>query len=362
MRSFWRLSNVDTGYDTRNVFTFQIAAGRPDLNDRASVSRFQYSFMERLSGIPGVESVGFISTLPLDEGAGRVNVTTPKIEASGAEAPLIRNAAAGGAYFQAMGIALVRGRYFERVEEEQGIPNVIVSETAARILFPNEDPLGQKVRPAAGGQNWFTVIGVVEDVKVDDIRRQTPDAMVYLPGVSTSPAYVIKSSRADQLGPDVRAVIREVAPQSPMYRVFTMKTLAARAMASLSFTMLMVGIAAVLALVLGAVGLYGVLSYSVARRAQEIGVRMALGAEASAVRRMFMWQGTRMAMLGIAIGVLVAAGLTTYVQTLLFGINRLDITAFAGMSAVMLAVALLASYIPARRASRVDPMLALRGE
>jgi putative ABC transport system permease protein len=362
MRSFWGLSHVDTGYDTRNIFTFQIAAGRPDLNDRASVSRFQYAFMQRLEAIPGVESVGFISTLPLDEGAGRVNVTTPKIEASGVEAPLIRSAAAGGAYFQTMGIKLVRGRYFERVEEEQGITNVIVSEAAARILFPDEDPIGQKVRQAAGGQTWFSVIGVVEDVKVDDLRRQSPDAMVYLPGVGTSPAYVMKSARADQLAPEVRAIIREVAPQSPMYRVFTMKSLADRAMASLSFTMLMVGMAAVLALVLGAVGLYGVLSYSVVRRAQEIGVRMALGAEASTVRRMFIWQGTRMTVAGVLIGVVAAVGLTKYVQTLLYGVERLDLIAFAGMSAVMLAVALFASYIPARRASRVDPLVALRGE
>jgi predicted permease len=326
------------------------------------VSRFQYAFMQRLSAIPGVEAVGFITTLPLDEGAGRVNVTTPRIEASGAEAPMIRNAAAGGSYFQAMGIALTRGRYFERVEEEQGIPNVIVSEAAARILFPGEDPLGQKVRPATGGQTWFTVIGVVEDVKVDDLRRPTPDAMVYLPGVSASPAYVIKSARADQLGPEVRAVIREVAPLSPMYRVFTMKSLAARAMASLSFTMLMVGMAALLATVLGAVGLYGVLSYSVVRRAQEIGVRMALGAEAGAVRRMFIWQGTRMTLAGVVVGVLAAVALTEYLQTLLYGVQRLDPAAFAGMSAVMLAVALVASYIPARRASRVDPLVALRGE
>ena len=362
MRSFWRLSHVDTGYDTGNIFTFQIAAGRPDLNDRASVSRFQYAFMERLAAIPGVESVGFISTLPLDEGAGTVNVTTPKIEASGAEAPAIRNAAAGGAYFQTMGIELVRGRYFERVEEERGIPNVIISEAAARILFADEDPIGQKVRPAAGGQTWFTVIGVVEDVKVDDLRRQSADPMVYLPGVSTSPAYVLKSARADQLAPEVRAVIRDVAPQSPMYRIFTMKSLTARAMASLSFTMLMVGISAVLALVLGAVGLYGVLSYGVMRRAQEIGVRMALGADARAVRRMFIWQGTRVTLLGTLMGVLTAVAFTKYVQTLLYGVERLDVVAFAGMSAVMVAVALAASYIPARRASLVDPVVALRGE
>jgi putative ABC transport system permease protein len=124
----------------------------------------------------------------------------------------------------------------------------------------------------------------------------------------------------------------------------------------------MVGMAAVLALVLGAVGLYGVLSYNVVRRAQEIGVRMALGAEASAVRRMFLWQGTRMTVAGVLIGVVTAVGLTRYVQTLLYGVERLDIASFAGMSAVMLAVAFLASYIPARRASRVDPLVALRGE
>jgi putative ABC transport system permease protein len=261
-----------------------------------------------------------------------------------------------------MGIRLLRGRYFERVEEERGIPNVIVSEAAARLLFPGEEPIGQKVRPAAGGQTWFTVIGVVEDVKVDDLRRQTPEPMVYLPGVSTSPAYVLKSARADQLAPEVRAVIREVAPQSPMYRIFTMESLAARAIAGLSFTMLMVGIAAVLALVIGTVGLYGVLSYSVMRRAQEIGVRMALGADARAVRRMFIWQGTRMTLLGVLVGALAAVGFTRYVQTLLYGVERLDLAAFGGMSAVMLAVALFASYIPARRASRVDPLVALRGE
>ena len=135
-RSFWQLSRVDAGYETNGIFTFQIAAGGPDLNDRAAVSRFQYVFMDRLKALPGVESVGFISTLPLDEGASSANVTTPKIQASGAEAPLVRNAAAGGAYFQTMGIALTRGRYFERMEEELGTRNVIISEAAAKAVVP----------------------------------------------------------------------------------------------------------------------------------------------------------------------------------------------------------------------------------
>jgi ABC-type antimicrobial peptide transport system permease subunit len=141
-----------------------------------------------------------------------------------------------------------------------------------------------------------------------------------------------------------------------------MERLAANAMSGLSFTMLMVSLAATLALVLGSVGLYGVLSYQATRRTQEIGVRMALGAEAKTVRRMFVRQGTQVALIGVIAGALAATLLTRYIQTLLFGVGRLDVTAFAGMSVVMLAVAMLASYVPARRASRVDPVIALRTE
>jgi putative ABC transport system permease protein len=363
VRSFWQLSHVDTGYQTKDIFTFQIAANRPDLNDRAKMSRFQYTFMDRLKAIPGVDSVGYITTLPLDEGAGSQNITTPAIVASGAEPPLIRTAGTGGTYFQTMGIELRRGRFFERVEEETGARNVIISQAAATMLFGGEDPLGKQVRPAAGSADqWFTIIGVVEDVLVDDLRRRTPDPMVYLPAVSGSPAYVMRSSRAERLEPEVRAVIREVIPTSPMYRIFTMKRLADNAMAGLSFTMLMVSVAAGLALVLGAVGLYGVLSYAVTQRSREIGVRMALGATTNVVRWMFVRQGAVVALLGVIAGALAAAALTKYIQTLLFGVGRMDPIAFAGMSVVMLGVAMLASYIPARRASRVDPVVALRAE
>jgi predicted permease len=363
MRSFWQLSSVDAGYDIENIFTFQVAPNRPELKDRLSVSQFQYAFMDRLKGIPGVESVGYVTLLPLDEGAESGNITTPRMLASGAEAPVLRYAGAGGAYFQTMGIELLHGRFFERVEEERGIRNVLVSQSAAALLFPGEDPLGKQLRPAAGNpDNWYTVIGVVEDILIDDLRRKSPEPMVYLPAVAGSPAYVLRSSRADQLAPEVQAIIREFIPESPMYRVFTMERLAANAMSSLSFTMLMVSLAATLALILGAVGLYGVLSYQASRRTQEIGVRMALGAEAKTVRRMFVWHGAQIAVVGVVIGALAAVGLTRYIQTLLFDVKRLDVTAFAGMSVVLLSVALLASYIPAHRASAVDPMSALREE
>jgi putative ABC transport system permease protein len=363
VRSLRQLSAVDAGYDREGIFTFQIAPRREELNNRAAISAFQYAFMDRLAALPGVESVGFITTLPLDEGAGDENITTPRILASGTEAPRVRVAAAGGGYFKTMGIELLSGRYLTRAEEESGVRNVIISQAAAKLLYPGEDAINQQIRPATGNaENWYTVVGVVEDVLIDDLRREGREPMVYLPGVSLSPAYVVRSSRAERIAPEVRAVIREFIPESPMYRIFTMKRLAANSMAGLSFTMLMVTIAAVIALVLAAVGLYGVLSYSVSRRAQEIGVRMAMGAEATSVRRMVVWQGGKVALVGVAAGALIAVGLTTYIKALLFNVGRLDVTAFAGMSVVMVAIALLASYVPARRASRIDPVVALRAD
>ena len=143
------------------------------------MSRFQYTFMDRLKTLPGVESVGYVTTLPLDEGAGSQNITTPGLQASGAEAPLLRFAGAGGAYFQTMGIELKRGRHFERVEEEQGLPNVIVSQSAANLLYPGEDPLGKQVRPATGGPQWFTIIGVVETAVYRNLR-DTQNATIFL--------------------------------------------------------------------------------------------------------------------------------------------------------------------------------------
>lgn len=362
VRSFMQLNRIDPGYDLEDIFTFQIAPTR-EFGGRADLARFQYAFMDRLAAVPGVEAVGYVTTLPLDEGAAAINVTTPRILASGGEAPLIYYAGAGGQYFEAMGIELLRGRLFERVEQENAIPNIVISQSAAELLFPGEDPLTQQVRPAnSQDDEWFTVVGVVEDVYLDDFRRAAPEPMVYLPDVSGSPAYVIRTSRSETIAPEIRAIVKEVVSESPMYRVFTMKQLAANTMASLSFTMLMLIIGAGLALVLGAVGLYGVLSYRVNRRRQEIGVRMALGAEGRSVRRMVVVQGGRVALLGVLAGLVAAYALTRYVETLLYGVQPFDPVTFTAMAAVMVSVALFASYLPALRASRVDPVTALRAE
>jgi putative ABC transport system permease protein len=369
LRSFWTLSHVDPGYDTENIFSFQIAPDRDELNDGPSYARFHEGFVERVRGLPGVESVGLTLALPLDEGAGTNRFTTERTAVSGETPPPMRFTFVGGDYFKTMGIELVRGRLFEPSDHRDGLGNTIVSPAAAQQLWPGQDPIGQRIAISADTTHWQTVVGVVEDILVGDFRQDEADPMIYLPMVGPhpqwvvgSPAYVVKSPRADVLAPEIRNLVHELAPESPMYRIFTMEGLAARSMAQLSFTMLMLVIAATLSLVLGAVGVYGVLSYVVSRRAPEIAVRMALGAEAERVRRMVVLQGARVTLAGVVVGVVAALVLTRILGSLLFGVGALDAPTFVAMSSLMVVVALLASYIPALRASSVDPMESLRAE
>jgi ABC-type antimicrobial peptide transport system permease subunit len=170
----------------------------------------------------------------------------------------------------------------------------------------------------------------------------------------------VKTTRAEEIGPEIRALAREAAPTAPMYRTFTMAGLAEDSMTALTFMALAVGIASVLALVLGAVGLYGVLSYVVAQRTREIGVRMALGAEASGVRRMVVVQGARVVLTGVGVGLAVAAATTQALEGMLFRVEPADVTTFAAMSVGMVLVGMVASYLPARRASSVDPVQSLK--
>jgi ABC-type antimicrobial peptide transport system permease subunit len=177
-----------------------------------------------------------------------------------------------------------------------------------------------------------------------------------------TPAYVVKTARAETIAPEIREIVKEISPTAPMYREFTMRALAARSMASLSFTMLTLGVAATLALLLGAIGIYGTLSYVVSQRTREIGIRMALGAQAEQVRRMVVAQGAMVAGAGALIGLLGALLLARVLESLLFGVTALDPVTFVATAAVLLGTALLASYLPARRASRVEPVEALAGE
>jgi predicted permease len=370
-RSFWSLTAVDLGFNTEDIFTFQVAPSRKDLNDGPSFANYHAGLIERLRALPGVQSVGFAHELPLDEAFNRGRFGTERSEASGAMAPLLPFTQVGGDYFKAMQIPLVSGRLFDPSDNVVGTTSMIVSRAAAQQLWPSEDPIGKRLRFGSGSADpWLTVVGVVGDIRPRGFRQPAPDPMIYLPMVGPtanswvvgSPAYVVKSTRAEALAPEIRALLREYSPEAPMYRIFTMDGLASRSIAQLTFTTLMLAIASGIALVLGAIGLYGVLSYVVSQRTRELAVRMALGAEARAVRRMVVLQGSRVALIGVGLGIAAALGLTGVLQSLLFGVEALDVPTFVAMSVLMVIVALIASYVPAHRASGVDPIQALRLE
>ncbi|MBW3552832.1 MAG: ABC transporter permease [Gemmatimonadetes bacterium] len=374
LQSFRELRSVDPGYETEGIYTFQFA---PDfeamgIEGPPALAGFHYDFMDRLAALPGVESVGLVNTLPLDEGAGEARVRTQAYDGPAENAPRVRRTMADGNYFRTMGIQLLQGNTFERLSEPTMEVTAIVSRSAAELLWPGENPIGQSLRPAGAPDAfpWITIGGVVEDVILEDFREQTPEPLLYLPmmgpggevwGVGT-PAYVVKSSQAHRLAPAVRALAAEVAPGAPVYREFTMAHLASRSMARLSFTMLTLFIAATLALVLGAVGIYGTISYVVTRRTREIGIRMALGAKARDVRRMVVRQGGTVALIGVGIGLVAAVFAARSLESLLFEVRARDPIVFAAVATIMLGVALLASYLPARRASAVDPVEAIRTE
>jgi putative ABC transport system permease protein len=366
VQSFQRLRHVDPGYDTKDIYTFQFAPEQRQLTDGPAWGRLHLDFMDRLRALPGVTGVGIVNNIPLDEGTGGGRFITDKMDPQSGGVLLDQNFAAGD-YFKVMGIDLLRGRPFTNDEAVTPNSNVVISRSAAERLWPGESPLDQRIRRPTGPELWFTVVGVVDDVKQDDWRG-AGEAIVYFPLTGPtptawamgSPAYVVKSPRADSLGREVRDLVRQIAPEAPVYREFTMAFLAERSMVQLSFTMLTLGVVSGLAIILGAVGLYGVLSYGVAGRLREIGVRMALGATGGAVSRMIVRQGAAVVIFGVVIGIAVAVAATRLLETLLFGVDAVSATVFVAMSLMMVAVGMLASYVPARRASRVNPIESLR--
>jgi predicted permease len=368
IRSFRALQRVDPGYSTEDIFTFQIAPEGPTLRDGASFARFDLDFMQKLRALPGVETVGLVENIPLNEGTSDGQFRTEETANQSDAGKHLNFTFTAGDYFKAMSIKVLRGRQFVDSDHDGVQRNAIISRSAANLLWPGQDPIGRRLQ-LQGLDSWETVVGVVNDVMQDDFR-QKPAALVYLPLVGpgprswaiSSPAYVVKTRRAETIAPEVRALVKQVAPTAPMYRVYTMAGLAKDSMVQLSFTMLTLGVASMLALILGAVGLYGVLSYVVAQRTREIGVRMALGAEAGRVRRMVVIQGARVVAIGVAIGVSVALASTKALGSLLFEVNAIDVPTFVGMSLSMIGVGLLASYVPAWRASKVDPIESLRGD
>ena len=367
IRSFSQLQKVDPGFQPAQVMTFNLDLPEGRYKEGAQLRAFLGALEEKMAALPGVDATGVtVDGMPF---GGRVNVFDFRIAGRPPVPPgqekAIRTAAATPDYFKTMGIRVVRGRSFTP-RDRDGAPRVVViNEAAARRYFPGQDPLGQRIEMGNRVKRGGEIVGIVADFKQDAMEQQV-DPELFMPfdqypGGSLS---VVLRSTADPQAvvSAVQARVRELDPDLPVYDLQPMTAVVATATSQSRFYMLLLGGFAAIALVLAAVGIYGVIAYAVRQRTQEIGIRMALGASRDRVLRMVVGQGMTLALVGAAAGLAGAFVAARGLRSLLFEVSVSDPATYAGVALVLVAVAAVAAYLPARRAARTEPNLALKGE
>jgi putative ABC transport system permease protein len=367
-KSYWRLMEVNPGYDPRNVLTMSLlpASSRYDTFDKRL--RYFEAVAQRVRSVAGVERVGYASTIPLSNSESRRLYVRERAAASG-EAPHLDTYYVSANYFDAMKIPLLRGRFIDGRDRRRLAPVAVVSESCARTQFKGEDPIGQHVQVDARDEQapWATIVGIVGDVHQYALDT-APDAAVYLGFVQAKEPQgfgrlIVRCAVDPELmRTAVTDAMRSVDPTQVVFHVQPMDAYIAKSVAQRTFVLALIGTFGAMALVLAMVGIYGVISYSVAMRTREVGIRMALGADAGDVIFMILRQvfGTALAGLGIGLcGSLLCSGA---LSSLLFGVKPTDAATISGVAALLCAVALAASYVPARRAARLEPAWALRVE
>jgi len=364
INSFARLLSVPPGFNPDGVVIAQTALAPARYPRVQQLKTTQKQILERISALPGVQAAGVTTNLPLigDRGIGFL------IEGDAAQTVnTAYNAWVSNDYFRALGISLQSGRGFTDDDREDTQPVVVVNETMQRRFWPDGDAIGKRVRWGGWGDSWLTIVGVVADVKVSTLEAETKPAIYMpifqMPRARSNVIFLIRSSTDDgNLIAELRREIRAIDSELPVYDIRTMNQVLADSVSARRFSMLLLVVFAVTALALAAIGLYGVMSYSVTARTREIGIRMALGAERGDVLKMVIGNGMMLALVGVAVGLLAAFALTRLMTTLLFEVSPTDPITFAVISVMLTLVALLACWIPARRATGLDPMIVLRYE
>ncbi len=365
VKSFRALLQVPPGFNPERVLTFELAPTLLKYDTNEKRAALYQAVVERLRAIPGVESAGAISRLPIAYGGGGGFPLKVEGRSNSGEVVIGLYRSVTADYFRVMEIPLIAGRYFNDRDRAGATDVILLNQTLARKLFPSEDPIGKRVILDLEKPVPFEVIGVVGDVRTSALRGATIEEF-YLhspryPPVSAT--FAIKTAVAPaSLAAAVATAVREVDRDQPLHRVKTMEQHLADSVAERRFSMLILTAFAGAALLLSALGLYGVLSFTVARRAREIGVRKALGAQNADVLRLVVGQGMKLALIGVAIGLIASFALTRLMKSLLFGVSATDPVTFVMIASLLAGVALLACYLPARRATKVDPMIALRRE
>jgi len=367
IRSFVRVLGTKPGFESRNLLTMMIpASSAKKYGDLAQVRAFYSEAIQRVEALPGVEAAGVVSNLPFGGNMDMYGLhVEEKPSANPAEAPSAERYSVSPDYLRAMGIPLLRGRGFTEQDNANAPLVTLINRTAAQRIWPNEDPIGKRIRLGAIDNPLRAIVGVVGDVNHYDLET-APDLQAYIPHAQWTDSYMLLVVRATAepgalTGP-VRQVIHALDPDVPLHKITTMRQLVSASSAQRRFTLLLIAVFAAVALLMAAIGLYGVMAYSVTQRTREIGIRVALGAQGADVLRLVVRQGLRLVTLGLALGLMAALIATRLMKKLLFEVSATDPVTFAGVAALLALVALLACWIPARRATRVDPMVALRAE
>jgi predicted permease len=387
VRSLHNLRAMNPGFDASSTLTFRIGLPNRDYTNVSAAVAAHHAILDRLSALPGVTRASATSCLPLAGGcSGNTVLIEGRTLPPGTTPPIALFRAVAGGYFETMGMRVLRGRGIDRADVDRAEPIVVVNDTIARKYFAGEDPIGRRLAsnrpPARLGQPapvvWQTVVGVVADTPVRALAEPTPLPQLFIPmSIASGPgvgaltigpdaavmSYVVRAAiEPASLLPSIRQVIDDVDTNLALAQIKTLQDILDGAAAQMAFTMVLLTIAAAVTLLLGAIGVYGVMSYVVSQRTGEIGVRIALGAEPGSVAGMIARQGGLVALTGAVVGLGAAFAGSRLIESLLYGISPRDPGVFAATTAILVAVALAACWLPARRASRLSPMEALRTE
>jgi putative ABC transport system permease protein len=372
LRSFQAMRAIDPGFRTDHMLTAMIIVPGAEIQGWEETAGYFRQLRERVAAQPGVLEVGLAQAIPL---TGGMSYTTNEIEDYPRTADELPTFASNNqvevGFIEAMGIPLLEGRTPQPGDGAEGTRSVVISKSFADHWWPDVSPIGRRVRLGFDGEEWYDIVGVVGDVRYQNLTED-PEEVVYWPatiGPAAAPnpsrgMYIVIRTSADPLGivPVLRREMQELNPRIPVAELRTMGDLFDEATARTSFTMVMLAVAAAVALLLGLVGIYGVISYIVAQRTREMGIRMALGATDRAVLLMVLRQGLVLTVLGVVIGLLAAGALSSVMGSILYGVRAIDPLTYGVLAAAQVAVATLAGWLPARRASALDPSLALRVE
>jgi putative ABC transport system permease protein len=370
LKSVYRLVAVDPGFRPQHLLRLDLGLTPTQYPNGAAARAFWRQLLAGVRALPGVESAALGTNVPLTDSHARGDITVEgmPLPAPGSFPHPDRHMVSPG-YLRTLGVRLLGGRDFADADSETAPKVALVNARLARDLFPGQDAVGKRFlhgRPEPKGKpEWVTIVGVVDDTRMYGLAN--PSRLeIYRPMAQAAPDEMdlIVKSRVEPaaLTSSIRSVLASIDRNQPISSVTTMDQLVADSVGSRRLTLILLGVFSALALVLAGIGIYGVISYSVAQRTQEIGIRMALGADRADIMRMVLLQGARIAATGLIIGIVAAFGLTRYLEKLLFSVNPGDPATFAAVALVLAAVALLACYIPARRTLQVDPMTALRYE